>query len=96
MFLVIVSCYCRVYTWDIWRGGAGPGPSCRSTVQVDFGNICALQGTVPYIVQRESVPIRVSQFWSVLLGILQRTTHLSRRPTFVVCHRQTTHLCRLP
>ena len=45
-------------------------------------NICALhQGTVPYIVQRESVPygfLSFGQFWlEVYKG----------RPTFVVCHR---------
>ena len=50
-----VSVHCELLLPSIYLGHMAR--RCRSTVQ-DFGNICALQGTVPvlYIVQRESVP----------------------------------------
>ena len=92
VFLFIVSCYCRVYTWDIATMMARWCRS-RSVVTVHgpgfrYSNICALQGTVPYIVQRESVPygfLSFGQFWSEFYK-----ARVDDPPSLA------THLCRLP
>ena len=96
VFLFIVSCYCRLYTWDIatmmarWCRSRSVvtvhGPGFRYSYS--YSNICALQGTVPYIVQRESVPygfLSFGQFWSEFYkGRVDDPPSLA------------THLCRLP
>ena len=87
LLLVALPYLYILYTWDIytvWRRGAGPGPSCRSTVQ-DFGNICVCR--VPY---RTSYRERACHTgFSVLVSFGRKFTNDD--PPL-----PATHLCRLP